>query len=630
MRCTGRQQGDARRALPGSSSPSPPSASRCTGRPRNRCRLRGFVVPAALLANLLTTAPVTAQGFGQWWWDAAVGIEQRTSDSLIDGDRVDSYKQSDLRLSTALHGFVLHPAVGDFRVGLDVLASKKENTADTDSLGFDADLGLFPRGVVPIHLFAARTLFDYSLPATADPYALFRAAETNTSWGGDFAIRRGAFQGMSVSFDKTISEFRGTPDDERQRQSLRYSRNTRNYRHELRLERFTRDLGYSDTGVDDLSVNLNERGDLSPTWRWSLIGKGARREFTGGGGPDIATETLQIRNELNHAMRERDEITIDTSFGVVSPDSTPDIDSYGLSVFYRWRPGEAWEVAPFTQYAVRSSGPLTLSAPRVGATTSWNRRAGALTTQIVASGGYGKLKQDDSTETTEQSDTSYSFSSFLAHGQGTGLWKELEVSAGRNELRFTRDPIFELPDLGLEGGGLGTSDYQRARLSVRRQWDSQHAGGWVEWSSNRFNGSMLNAGDRESLTATAQYGNHVYGFAGNLGQVRATSSSGSSHESRFAAARGFWRPRPFLRLWGSYRASLRNVELSSDIDGDRVEAGLTFRMGLFEAEAFFFESKEELVGGELRTKRGFHWSVKRRFAGGLPIVTGTKRRGVIR
>jgi hypothetical protein len=630
MRCTGRQQGDARRALPGSSSPSLPSASRCTGRARNRRRFRVLVVPAALLANLLTTAPVTAQGFGQWWWDAAVGIEQRSSDSLIDGDRVDSYEQSDLRLSTALHGFVLHPAVGDFRVGLDALLSNKENTADTSSLGFDADLGLFPRGVVPIHLFAARTLFDYSLPAAADPYTLFRAAETTTAWGGDFAIRRGAFQGLSLSVDKTISEFRDTADDNRQRESLRYSRNTRNFRHELRLARFTRDLGYADTGVEDLSVNLNEGGDLSPTWRWSLVGRGARREVTGGGGPDITTETLQIRNELNHAMRERDEITIDTSFGVVRPDSSPEVDSYGLSVFYRWRPGEAWEVAPFTQYAARSSGDLTLRSPRVGATTSWFRRAGALSGNIVVGAGYGRVEQDDSTETMEQSDASYSFSGLLAHGQGTGLWKELEVSAGRNELRMTRDPVFELPDLGLGEGGLGTSDYQRARLSVRRQWDSQHAGGWAEWSSHRSNGSLLSAGDRDALTATAQYGNHVYGFAGNLGQVRATSSSGTSQESRFAAARGFWRPRPYLRLWSSYRVNFRNVQRSSDIDGDRVEAGLTIRIGLFEAEAVFFESEEELVGGEVKTKRGFHWSLKRRFAGGLPILTGTKRRGVIR
>ncbi|NIM63429.1 MAG: hypothetical protein GTO30_17850, partial [Acidobacteria bacterium] len=74
----------------------------------------------------------------------------------------------------------------------------------------------------------------------------------------------------------------------------------------------------------------------------------------------------------------------------------------------------------------------------------------------------------------------------------------------------------------------------------------------------------------------------------------------------------------------------RNLVAAPDIDGNRYEAGVTFRFGQLVLDGYAYESNERLDGGSERTHRGMIWSFSTRFAGALPIVTGTKRRGVVR
>jgi len=592
--------------------------------------LRAAAAPATLAVCLLAAAPAGAQGFGQWWWEAAVGLEQRNSDSERDGATVNSYRQTDLRVSTKLHGFVVHPAVGNFGVGLDYFTANRKGATDSDSLGFNGDLNLFPRGSVPIRLYAVRSLYDYSLSGSGTNVLPLRTPDTSTSWGAEVTARTGSIRGLSAGFDTSTSEFQGAAGDESQRGRLRWSRSFRNSQHDVLLDRFTRNFGSVDSEVDDLIANLNQRVTLSPTWRWTLRGTGTRREVTRGDRDGSATETAFLRSRLVHDMRERDELDLGTAFGVTSADASSSVENYDVSVLYRWRLAQAWEITPSTRYAMSTSDSITRRAPRVGVTTSWFRRAGSLETNLTANAGYGTVEQEDSTGTESQSDASYFVSGSLAHGPGTGMRKTLDVSAGHNQLRVDQVPILELPDLGISGGGLGTDDNRRARLSLSRQWDSQHAGGWIEWSENLANGSLFGASDRESLTASGQYGNHIYGVTGNLGQVRVTSSGGETQESRNAAANGFWRPKRYLTLRAGYRATFRNLDLSPGIDGERIEAALTIRIGLFDAEAIFFESREELIGGEVLKRTGFNWSIRRRLAGRLPVITGARRRGMIR
>ena len=105
---------------------------------------------------------------------------------------------------------------------------------------------------------------------------------------------------------------------------------------------------------------------------------------------------------------------------------------------------------------------------------------------------------------------------------------------------------------------------------------------------------------------------------------------GGDQEVRFTGAGARWRPWRYVHLNGSYREDQREFVLAPDIDGDRAELGLELRVGQVQLLASLFETRERLMDGSERTNRGLRWSIGRRLAGWLPIVTGTQRRGTIR
>jgi hypothetical protein len=61
-----------------------------------------------------------------------------------------------------------------------------------------------------------------------------------------------------------------------------------------------------------------------------------------------------------------------------------------------------------------------------------------------------------------------------------------------------------------------------------------------------------------------------------------------------------------------------------------MEAGLILHLRIFDLNAFVYRSDHRLDQGLGLNSGGFQWMITRRFAGWLPIVTGTRRRGVIR
>ncbi len=81
---------------------------------------------------------------------------------------------------------------------------------------------------------------------------------------------------------------------------------------------------------------------------------------------------------------------------------------------------------------------------------------------------------------------------------------------------------------------------------------------------------------------------------------------------------------------GNYRYDMRRLELAPDVDVSRYELGLEYRLGQFLITAGLYELHERPDDGSERTQRGITWSVGRRFAGPLPVMTGSRRRGTIR
>src|SRR6266498_3290727 len=67
---------------------------------------------------VLTCAVAAAQEFGQWSWDGSVSAAIRKYADRIEETQQKS-TQNDYRLGLGVQGFVLHPAIAAFRVGVD-------------------------------------------------------------------------------------------------------------------------------------------------------------------------------------------------------------------------------------------------------------------------------------------------------------------------------------------------------------------------------------------------------------------------------------------------------------------------------------------------------------------------------
>jgi hypothetical protein len=611
------------------------SALRSVSSPRRPAVRSAALILIAGSLICLETTPAVAQQFGQWWWEGAVAGGQRSTDNFRDGSQVSEFDQTETRLSLALNGFLGHPALGTFRLGVDLLKSEIDGGrgVDTDRAGFAADLGLFPEGAYPLRLFARTRLYDYSGSSARDPLTVLRAPDRTTEWGGRFRLRRSALRGLQLGFDHSTTDFidREAQETTYDHQYLDWGRGGGGFQHHVKLGHRLYDYGAVDLEVEDFTVNVVERGDLSATWRWDMSATGVRRDSATRDAAMVSTDMFSLFNRFLHTIRDRDRLDIQLDSDVTRPESQPSVDSHGVSVFYRWRPKEGLEIAPFGQYAEQSADSLEVRSPRVGTAISWSRHAGALDTLLSARASYGVVDQSDALESRDESRTAFGVSGSLGHGDGNGLRKELEVEVARNEFRFDRNPFLDLPDLGLPLTGLGAEDFQRARVGLSHRWDSRSLGGWGEWnrreSSNGVPGFEF---ESQTSTFTLQHGGPNYDIQASAGDTAVDRGSVEAQDVSYLGATATWRPWRLLKFWGSYREDTRELTITPDIDGKRIQAGFTLRVGQIVLEASAYETEERPADGVERSNEGLSWSVSRRFAGWLPVVTGSKHRGVIR
>ncbi|MFQ5349420.1 MAG: hypothetical protein ACE5EG_03130, partial [Thermoanaerobaculia bacterium] len=225
----------------------------------------------------------------------------------------------------------------------------------------------------------------------------------------------------------------------------------------------------------------------------------------------------------------------------------------------------------------------------------------------------------------------YSVTASLRHGLSNGFRKELELEASRNELRLGRDPAPDLPDVILPAGGSMTEDRVRLRGTLGWRFDSKYLNLSAEW----FRRESTRRADLEDLSAdmirvALSGGGRGLGLQLDAGET--TNAEGRLGEQlvRYASAIAHWQPRRLFRLEAMFRFDRRELILAPDIDSERTEVKLSWRLGAIDIEARVFERSQQLLAGSETTNRGFRWSVSRRLAGWLPIVTGASRRGVIR
>jgi len=587
-----------------------------------------------LFLSLLILLPgsASAQRPGQWWWEAAIGLDMRGYENEIDGQRLNKFDEDSVEVSFDLHGFIVHPAIADFRIGIDALLSQidAQGSGDTDTLGLSADLNLIPRGAYPIRLFLKRGVYDYA--EEDDPFVLAGAPDTTTVWGGQMRVRKGPLAGIVAGLERNSIDFL-RPDVESEhseRDFLNWSRGER-FRYRLRLERRLRDYGVVDLGIEDFFVNLDERIQISPSWKWEMFGSGLRRNITVAGGPESTTNIYRLRNRVVHQLRSNDQLDLRYTIGATEFDDDSAIESHGLSMFYRWRVSPSWEISPFGSYAMQTSGVREVSSPRAGLSATWRKAARKLDTALSARTSYGRVEYEDSPGISDETQFAWGFNGSLAHGQSSGLRKELEFDVTRDELRLTSNPTLTLPDLGLPRDGLGTEDRYRGRITLDHRWNSSNIGAWSEWTNSESSGAgIVQPFETQSLMGQLNFATHGVALSGTIGETEVERLGADDQNVSFVGASASWRPRRFLSLRASYRTDTRELALTPDVDGERYEAGVRLRFGQLIVDGFAYENSERFDFGSERTNRGMTWSISTRFAGALPILTGTKRRGVIR
>ncbi len=584
---------------------------------------------------LLSSAALRAQGAGRWWWEASLGYGQRTSDNLIEDDLVNAYDQQDLRLALNVNGFVVDPGVGRFRLGLDLLLSQLEGGRDIDEerVGGNAELQLFPRGKVPIRMSFERRLFEFSELDSLDPLASFGLPDTNTRWGTQIRVRKGPLSGTVVGAERNEVTFldQEAGDDLQDRQFLEWSRGVANAQHYLRLDRVLRQYGAIGLELEDFTLNVSERFQPSDAWSWQLTGTGISRTVVPAVGAETQSESFRLRNRVFHTVGQDDLVEINYNLDLFRTDSSSTSRGHDALVLYRWRTAGEWELAPFAQYIQQRGDDLTLRSPRLGLSLTWSRPTEVWSTTWTARASYGQVDLTDAEKSADDSDLVLFLTGSVAHGLSDGFRQEWEVELSRNELRIRREPITGLPDLGTALFGLGTEDFARSRLTLKNSWGRRWVQLWGEWNSRQATGFATRDGfDAETLTATLRFGSGRFDVGSSLGQTSIRRETTADQDVDSLSVTLGIRPARAVNLRASYRNDVRALLLVPDIDTHRYDVIATIRLLGFIVEGRGFESSERILGGIERINRGVVWSISRRFAGWLPIVTGAGPRGVIR
>jgi hypothetical protein len=602
--------------------------------PRSVRRFRFPLRALTCTLLLLLSGSAVAQQPGQWWWETAVGLNERDFENKIDGQPLSDFKEDSVELSFGLHGYIVHPALASFSVAVDALLSKVDARTDRDTnrYGLAADLNLIPQGAYPIRLYMKHGIYDYAQSADDDPFVRAGIPDTSTEWGAQTRIRKGPLTGVMAGLERTGIDYLSVDakTGHGEREYLEWARGKR-YRHRLRLEHRQRDYGTIDLGIEDFFANLDERAQISQSWRWEMFGRGLRRNLTVADGSTSTTDNLRLRNRLIHQLRANDLLDLRYTIGVTRFEDDLKIENHGVSAFYRWRLPAGVEIAPFASYQTQASAGYDVSSPRAGVSATWQKPFRTMQALLSARTSYGSIDYSGSSTDIDESQFAWGFNGSLTHGRSSGIRKELEFELSRDELRVTSVPTLSLPNLGLPRDGLGTENRYRSRLTVDHRWDGTFISASGEWTSSESSGSFaVGPFETTSLLGQVQFGTHGLGLSGTLGDTRVESQAMNEQDVEFVGVAATWTPRRYLSLRTFYRSDTRSLVTAPSIDGERYEVGVTMRFGQLVFDGFVYESEERLDGGSQRTHRGMTLSLSTRFAGALPIFTGTKRRGVIR
>ena len=577
-----------------------------------------------------------AQQYGQWTWDALLWADGRSTDNFLDDQTISRYQNRELRLSLGLNGFILHPSVARFRLQLDTSYTRFLQGAGSDNLRFGGrgDLGLFERGAFTVRLFFAQQQYNYESLGDEDPITLASGLPDNlTSWGVVARVRRGGLRGLLLGVNASELTFVG-PEEGTQTTDIAFvdwSRAGKNLQHHVRLAHEARDFGRLDYALDTTTFNWTESGWVAPTWRWDLFAIGIRRSSDFEGVASVDTNTARLRNKFTNRLPSGNLLDLTYGFGYADVQGGGEVTDHQFEVRYRWLFHSGWELSPFVVYTLQNRGPTTVSIPQGGISATWTGNLGAVDALFSGQGAYGETMASSDEGEVNVPFWSGTANFTLGHGDTTALRKELEIGWSHNEVRSAGDAIDNLPDLGISFATAGTQDTGRARFSLIHDWSGGGLSGWVEWRRNESESVLQNTRlTIDGLLATAQLRWATFSLLANGGTTQVDDLLGTGQELSYAGASVGWKPWRSLRLNATYREDRRQLVLTPDVDSNRIQGIVEFRLGRSFLRAEAFQYTERPKGGFERRNRGIFWSVGRGFGGLLPVVTGPQRRGVIR
>ncbi len=591
-------------------------------------------ISAVLLLVVGAVAGPSKAQFGRWSWDGYVGIGQRNTENQVASETTSEFDLDELRLALALNGFLGHPALGRFRLGVDTLVSKQEGgfDLDSDALGLEATVDFLPQGAYPSRLFFRRRTFDHTFDETTDARLIRTLPETSTRWGGHLRVRRGPLSGLALGLESLDQDFQDEESDPQteDRHWLEWAHSGKALQQRVRLEQRQTDYGFIDLEIDDLTLNIDERLTVEDRWRWLLSGVGIARDVRTATS-ELSTDDFRLRNRFTFFVRERDQLDIRTASGWLSREGEGSITDHGATVAYRWRVSPVWEIAPFAQYSRQSGAELTLISPRLGVAVTWSHSRERWDGLVTARISYGEIEGRRNGNKATEDEEGYGFTATFGHGQLAGLRKEIEVEYTRNDLGLTRGPLVDLTDLGFSLEQLGTDDLYRGRLTLGHRWDGRVIDAWAEWRRRESSGT-LRLGDFqvEGLTGNLQLSGRRFNVQVNIGETEVERETRPPELIDFRGLGVSLFPLRALSLRASFRDDRRELVLTPDLETEQFRFEVRYQLGQIILEGEVFKTEQRILGSSDRTNRGFRWTVSRRLSGLLPIITGTERRGEIR
>jgi len=600
------------------------------GAPRRRAKLSTHS-PVALLVlpALLAAGPASAQQYGQWSWEGALGGMARSYRNSLDLAPTVSDDEVSADVALGVNGFLGHPAVGRFALlgTVGLINYQGVQTLDSRRWGANANLSLLPQSRFPLTLYAKRQAYSYSQITLDDPLFVAGVPETSLGFGGRFRMRAGPLSGTLFGYDRSNVTYRDAGDKSALQETAfaDWSRGGRRFDQHLRLEHQRQDFGLVDYSIRDLTGNFNQIARLGGGWRWELFAYGVRRQLEYAG---TAADLDNARTSQRFIDVMSPRTTLELSYdGGLSRGEGTDFQSHTGLARLQVRPSPAWTFTPYGGYGVQIANGTRLRAPQAGLSASWARAKGTLDLVVNEGLGVAWLQTEGG---PEDSSLSLSVGGSVGQGDDRGLRKEVEASWARNRLRRAGEPVEGLPDLGVGLAGVGTEDSLRGRLTLRRKRGSATSlYGYGEASRLELRGAAGAAGPSvDTLTGTLQLTGRRAWAAANVGTSRVGAPS--TQEIRFWAATLTLRPLRWLSLAASYRADRRDLVLAPDVDSERIEASADLAVGAFVLTGQGFQTTEAPRGGTERRNRGVVVTLSRRFGGWLPIVTGVPDGGVIR